>query len=294
MMQGELIRELLEIAKDTALKAGKHVESRKNDEFEVNKKSNAGSLASEIVTEVDIEVQGLIERALLPICQKYDLAFLGEESVDNASRFEKEYFWSVDPIDGTLPFTEQISGYSTSIALVGKTGKPIIGVINDSYNNRLYSAAVGLGAFCNGESIRIRSQEEGEKGGVLHCYLDRSTKNDSLYERLASEVMSFSRNLGYEKVEFLVGRGAVMNACGVLDSSSSIYFKFPKEKGGSVWDYAATTCIFNELNLPAHDIFGGAYDLNRKDSTHMNHKGVLFASSETLANKVMLLYKYLK
>ena len=70
-----------------------------------------------------------------------------------------------------------------------------------------------------------------------------------------------------------------LNACWVLDNTPAIYLKLPKERGGSVWDYAATTCIFNELNLPAHDIKGLLFELNRKDSTFMNHRGILFASN---------------
>eukprot|EP00548_Thalassiothrix_antarctica_P013450 CAMPEP_0194175318 /NCGR_PEP_ID=MMETSP0154-20130528/9367_1 /TAXON_ID=1049557 /ORGANISM="Thalassiothrix antarctica, Strain L6-D1" /LENGTH=296 /DNA_ID=CAMNT_0038889071 /DNA_START=98 /DNA_END=988 /DNA_ORIENTATION=+ len=292
-MQEELIRELLEAAKKIALTAGQHIESRKNEDIGVTKKSNTGSIASEIVTEVDIEVQEMIEKALLPLCQKYDLAFLGEETADNASRFEKEYFWSVDPIDGTLHFTEQIAGYSTSIALVRKDGIPVIGVINDSYNNRLYSAALGLGAFCNDKPIRC--QDEGQKGGSsLRCYFDRSTQKGPPYEKLTTGIKALSSRLGYEKAEFPFGGGAALNACWALDNSPSVYFKFPKEKGGSIWDYAATTCLYTELNLPAHDIYGNIYDLNRKESTYMNHRGILFASSETLAKGVMQLYNSLK
>ena len=71
-----------------------------------------------------------------------------------------------------------------------------------------------------------------------------------------------------------------MNACSVLENFPACYFKFPKSKngGGSIWDFAATTCIYQELGLPATNFEGGKLDLNRKDSTFMNHQGVFYAN----------------
>ena len=57
------------------------------------------------------------------ITQKYDFGILTEETPDNGSRLVKDYFWCVDPLDGTLPFTEGTPGYSVSIALVSKSGR---------------------------------------------------------------------------------------------------------------------------------------------------------------------------
>jgi 3'-phosphoadenosine 5'-phosphosulfate (PAPS) 3'-phosphatase len=52
-----------------------------------------------------------------------------------------------------------------------------------------------------------------------------------------------------------------------------------KEKGGgSIWDFAATACIFQELGLPATDFEGGALDLNKKNGTFMNEHGVFYAN----------------
>ena len=194
-MTEETINELLILAKGTALAAGAHIESRRHDEFNVDNKGRGGSTASEILTEVDLEVQKLIEDALWPFCDKYDLGFLGEERVDDSSRFEKNYFWSVDPIDGTLPFTEGISGYSTSIALVRKGGLPIIGVVNDSFNQRIYYAANGLGAYCNDQPIELNNT-----GQKLHCYFDRSTTKETDYSRLLDEMNKIALDVGFEQI----------------------------------------------------------------------------------------------
>jgi fructose-1,6-bisphosphatase/inositol monophosphatase family enzyme len=56
--------------------------------------------------------------------------------------------------------------------------------------------------------------------------------------------------------------------------------KLPKKEngGGSIWDFAATACIYQELGLPATNFEGGRLDLNRKDSTFMNKEGVFYAN----------------
>ena len=61
---------------------------------------------------------------------------------------------------------------------------------------------------------------------------------------------------------------------------TSISSKPPKNTpgGGSLWDFAATACIFHEAGATARDFHGAALDLNRADSTYMSHRGVLFAT----------------
>ena len=81
-----------------------------------------------------------------------------------------------------------------------------------------------------------------------------------------------------------------MNACRVLAHPSACYFKFPGPTGGgSLWDFAATACLFAEIGAVATDIHGGLLDLNRADSTLMNHRGVLFATDEALARRIRAL-----
>lgn len=79
------------------------------------------------------------------------------------------------------------------------------------------------------------------------------------------------------------------DACWVVERAPALYFKFPKPKpgGGSLWDFAATTCLFKEFGLPATDIHGQPLMLNpgpkTKGGPFMNHRGVLFASDPELA-----------
>ena len=76
-----------------------------------------------------------------------------------------------------------------------------------------------------------------------------------------------------------------MNAIWVLRNSPACYFKFPKREdgGGSLWDYAASACLFKEADAHVSDIYGENLDLNRVDSSFMNHHGILYVSDKSLA-----------
>ena len=76
-----------------------------------------------------------------------------------------------------------------------------------------------------------------------------------------------------------------MNACQVLESRHACYVKLPKkeEGGGSIWDYAATACIANEADTWVSNVYGQDLELNRRESTFMNHQGVVFASNKKIA-----------
>ena len=138
---------------ETAIKAAKQAGSLINEYVDKNvsvqNKEGGDSLASKVLTEVDIKAQDLILNVLSQSIQDYDLALLTEESTDDKSRFEKDYFWCIDPMDGTLAFTEKNPGYAVSIALVSKTGEPQIGVIFDPVTQTLYHAIKGQGAYKN-------------------------------------------------------------------------------------------------------------------------------------------------
>jgi 3'-phosphoadenosine 5'-phosphosulfate (PAPS) 3'-phosphatase len=250
------------------------------------------SAASQVVTEVDRMAQDIILKSLKSTISSYDVGLLTEESEDDSSRFEKDYFWCIDPLDGTLPFIESSPGYSVSIALVAKDGTPIIGVVYDPVKSTLYHAAIGHGAFKNENSWKVSSQPQNDKFTLIS---DRSFLQHPQFKEIDNGCREISKLAGLNSVELIGHGGGAINACWVLEYNPACYFKFPKTErgGGSLWDYAATSCILSEAGAHVSDIYGQMLDLNRSDSTFMNHKGILYASNEEIADHIMKLYKRL-
>lgn len=278
-----------------AQEAGQWIEQFDRHNLQKKFKNVGSSEASQIVTEVDIRSEKIIRKRLQEISEPLNIAFVGEESSlstpplnnwGNAyERFEKPYFWCVDPLDGTLPFTQGRSGYAVSIALVEQSGKPIIGVVYDPASQVLYHAIKGQGCYQNlapFHQIKHTSKS-------LMVYADASFKTHPKYESSVIALEKCAQTLCLDDVTFIYGSGAVKNACQALDSSPACYLKLPKKEdgGGSIWDYAATACIAHEAGAWASNIHGQLLALNRRNSTFMNHEGVIFASNNQIAQTLI-------
>ena len=254
--------------------------------LEVQHKSGGSNIAAQVVTEVDLHADALISKALLPTCADYDLALLTEESTDDRERLEKDAFWSVDPLDGTLAFIESKPGYSVSIGLVARDGTPLIGVVYNPVTDILYSAVQGQGAQREGSTWPPATTLR--EGRPFTLVFDRGFDQRDYYARVSVALNELADRHGFAGVQTLEGDGAAMNALQVLENPPGCYFKFPKPQqgGGSLWDFAATAAIFNACGASAGDFYGQALELNRADSTFMNHRGVLFVSDVDLAAEV--------
>lgn len=275
--------ELTQQAVKAALKAGGVIRSYQDREVDVIHKEGGDTYASQVVTEVDRKAQDAILEVLEDSCHAQGIALLTEESEDNQARLEKEYFWCIDPMDGTLPFIRGEAGYSVSVALVARNGSPQIGVVYDPVHDVLWQATKGEGVQRNGEAWTLQSS-----GEVLTFTYDRSFIERPEREEVLKELEAYANSLGLKGVVATQFGGAVINACHALEQAPGCHFKFskPQEGGGSLWDYAASACLYEEAGAVVSDVFGDPLDLNRPDSTFMNHRGALYATNEALASLI--------
>lgn len=289
--------QLTNITIDAAIAAGKYIATRIGEQLTVENKSGKSivdnTLASQVVTEVDFASQKIILEKLSKAAEDYDLGLLTEELEDDKSRFSKDFFWCIDPLDGTLPFIENRSGYAVVIALVAKSGEAQIGVIYDPKSGDLYHATKNKGAYKNGVRLDVTTQARGEK---LFFITDRSFTNHQDYNKCVQQLKSYAAEYGMTEVQELSVGGAALHACWMLDQMPACYFKFPKEEqgGGSIWDYAASSVIAKEAGAVATDIYGLELKLNNRETTFMNKGGILYATDELLSNFVTEFYKRLK
>jgi fructose-1,6-bisphosphatase/inositol monophosphatase family enzyme len=273
---------LLSLAVRAAAEASRLVGSKRGTGFKVERKEGADTLAAEVVTEVDRAAEALIRTHLMPTIGSGKLGFLGEESADDKSRLRCEAFWCIDPIDGTLSFVRGSPGFSTSIALVARDGSPLIGVVADPLSGNLWAAARGLGVTRNGTAFAASTTTS-----VFNLFADASFKDHPRFEECLQAMDRIGQALKLGPVVTHIGAGAVLNAISVLENGPACYFKFRRPTGGgSLWDYAATACIYAELERPAADLDGRPFDLNRADATNMTHRGIVYASAEEIATAV--------
>lgn len=95
-----------------------------------------------------------------------DHAILGEEFGEIAG--SSPYRWIIDPIDGTKSFIHGVPLYGTMIGIEDRRLKDTVaGVVYFPALDEMYSAAKGLGAFCNGRRIHVSEVKELKDAVVL-------------------------------------------------------------------------------------------------------------------------------
>lgn len=110
------------------------------------------------VTRFDREAEQII-RDFLARHAPGDWPVLGEEFGDQTG--SARYRWVVDPIDGTLAFTRGLPTFGTLLAFEDVAeGRALVGVVHLPAMGETYSAARGLGAWCNGERVRVAPPRE--------------------------------------------------------------------------------------------------------------------------------------
>jgi myo-inositol-1(or 4)-monophosphatase len=106
-----------------------------------------------MVTDADLEVQRCLEEEIARRFPADDV--LGEEATGRPRpALQAPYWWLIDPIDGTNNFGRHLPGFCVSVG-VFREGQPFAGAIYDPVADWLFAAAVGLGAWLNGEPLTL-------------------------------------------------------------------------------------------------------------------------------------------
>ena len=124
---------------NAALNAGSAILEVYQSDFAVETKDDKSPL-----TLADRRSHEVIASALKDTC----LPVLSEEGRDIPYEQRKhwEYFWLVDPLDGTKEFIKRNGEFTVNIALIHKT-RPVMGVVYVPVKDVLYFGGEGLGAY---------------------------------------------------------------------------------------------------------------------------------------------------
>ncbi|MBT4209624.1 MAG: inositol monophosphatase [Candidatus Komeilibacteria bacterium] len=137
----------LEIAKKAARQAGKYL----GKEFLLWSRGKASYKTDrELVTKCDKQAEKIIFSYIKKAFPKY--AILSEESglLDKKS----DYFWVVDPLDGTTNFTNHLPIFTSSISLFYKK-EVVLGVTYMPILDEMYFAVKGGGAYKNNKKLSV-------------------------------------------------------------------------------------------------------------------------------------------
>ncbi len=106
--------------------------------------------ASSSVSEADMAVDDYLKETLRTARPHY--GWLSEETADTTHRLDAARIFVVDPIDGTRGFLNGDDDWSIALAVV-ENGLPQTAVVHAPALKKLYHAARGGGAYCNGQKL---------------------------------------------------------------------------------------------------------------------------------------------
>ncbi|MGC9162527.1 MAG: inositol monophosphatase family protein [Thiomonas sp.] len=113
------------------------------------------------ITDADLAMQARVQRELAARWPQIPL--LGEEmSAQQQQRLMAEEaaaphgpgLWLLDPLDGTSNFAAGLPVFGPSLAWI-QGGKVRLGVVVDVMRDEVFSAALGAGAYLNGQPLRV-------------------------------------------------------------------------------------------------------------------------------------------
>jgi myo-inositol-1(or 4)-monophosphatase len=141
--------EYLDFAIELARAGGDVLKHYMSREKQVELKSRAN-----LVTIADKESEA---RVIQRIKERFPAhAILAEESGPSGSGEGK---WIIDPLDGTTNFAHQYPFFCVSVAFE-QHGEILCGAVYDPLRDEMFSAARGIGAFVNGQQIRVSDTEK--------------------------------------------------------------------------------------------------------------------------------------
>ena len=181
---------------------------------------NKSSDNNQVLTSTDLEIGKVIIAALQ--AEYPDHNIIDEEAgiIDKGSRFT----WVVDPIDGTSNFANGLPMYGTMVGLL-EDGTPIAGGITLPFFNEIYLAEKGKGATCNGEAVRVTTEENLLKCLVAYGIDGHQEDPKITYDecQTLAEVVLKIRNLRSSNSVFDVGMLVKGKYGGALNRTSKIW-----------------------------------------------------------------------
>ncbi|MDP4285479.1 MAG: 3'(2'),5'-bisphosphate nucleotidase CysQ [Bacteroidota bacterium] len=170
--------------------------------------------------------------------KKTGLPVLSEEDklVPFADRKQWEYFWMVDPLDGTKEFIKQNGEFTVNIALI-QNNKPILGVIVVPVKATCYFASGGGGAWkqINREEpvlLPVKDKKTNLSAGGLRVVASRSHRDNA--------TQAFLDQLADPQI---VSMGSSLKFMLLVEGMADIYPRFAPTME---WDTAAAQAILSE------------------------------------------------
>lgn len=183
------------------------------------------------LTEADLKANDIICNSLRKMYPNIPIMSEEESQVDYEERKDWNYYWCIDPIDGTKEFIKKNDEFTVNIALIHKN-TPVLGVVYAPAINEMYKAKKGEGAYKNNEKLPL--------------YINRNPKEKltvvASKSHLSEETQEFIDELDTKEI-VQISKGSSLKLCMIAEGIADIY---PRLAPTMEWDTAAADAIVRE------------------------------------------------
>ncbi len=211
------------------------------------------------VTVFDTKVQHYIQDEMKKLYP--DIRFLGEEEGEDKCDPYNGYCFICDPIDGTANFRRTYKHSAISLALA-KDGEIICGIVINPYQDEMFYAEKGKGAFLNGKPITVSDtclKDSFVGFGTSLYYPDLIDKTMAMLTRIMPDCEDIRRT-----------GSAALDLCYTACGRHDMFFElslFP-------WDYAAGIIIIEEAGGIITNRDGNKPPLHKCSEIYAGNKNV--------------------
>jgi len=216
------IQDIVTIAKE----AGKAIMQVYKQDFEVEYKQDSSPL-----TLADKKANDLIEDGLNKLSVNFPILSEEGDDIPYEDRKHWEYFWLIDPLDGTKEFVKKNDEFTVNIALIYKD-TPVLGVVYAPALDVCYWAKQDEGAFKDGEKLPLKIAD---KRDTYRIVASRSHMSD--------ETQAFIDAIDTQKEKELISIGSSLKICLVAEGEADIY---PRLGPTMEWDTGAAHVVVIE------------------------------------------------
>ena len=234
------IQDIVTIAK----KAGEAIMQIYKQDFGVEYKKDSSPL-----TLADKKANDIIEDGLNQL--QVNFPILSEEGKDIPYEDRKhwEYFWLVDPLDGTKEYIKKNGEFTVNIALICKD-TPVLGVVHAPALDTFYWAKQNEGAFKDGQKLPLEIDNQSNTHKIV---TSRSHMSD--------ETKEFIDAIITDKEKELISMGSSLKICLIAEGRCDIY---PRLGPTMEWDTGAAHVIAIESNCSFRSYEESAMKYNKK------------------------------
>jgi 3'(2'), 5'-bisphosphate nucleotidase len=257
------VNNLLLLAIRSAYMAGKAImQVYGSDHLVIKRKKDFSplTLADQSAHEV---IMKLLEPTKLPLISEEGSQY------DWSARQNWEYFWLVDPLDGTREFLKRNGEFTVNIALI-KFNLPLIGVVYAPVSGQLYWGAPDYGAYLLSTS-GFREQIETDMQQVARLSEKLPFRTEKKHftviaskSHINFETNNYVRQLRKQHLNVTVlSKGSSLKFCIVAEGNADIYPRFGPTME---WDTAAgqAVAIYSGCKVNRYDT-GDILTYNKKD-----------------------------